>query len=275
MIRMELPFVKLHGNGNDFILIDEFNETKIPDEMKPQFSSLYCDRKFGIGGDGVLFLSRDGGKICMRLFQPDESEAEMCGNGIRCLTKYAFDSHYIGEKTTIHTLAGPVDVKAEYDEEGDFYAEVEMTDPIFDSSSIPAVGDGEFHEIISGYDVYAVNTGVPHAIVFIRDLDMIDVTTTAPAIRFSNFFPAGSNVNFVQITGDDEIRVRTYERGVEDETYSCGTGATASAVMAHRLKKTGPVVTVETQGGPLVITIKDKVLMKGPAVTVFTGSLPL
>jgi diaminopimelate epimerase len=275
MVGMELPFVKLHGNGNDFILIDEFKEVMIPDEMKARFSSLYCDRKFGIGGDGVLFLSKEGEKIRMRIFQPDESEAEMCGNGIRCLAKYAYDSKYIGEKATINTLAGPVEIKAEYDKDGDFYAEVEMTDPIFDSPSIQAGGKGEFHEIISGYEVYAVNTGVPHAVVFIRDLDMIDIAGIAPGIRFSHYFPVGANVNFVQVLGEDTIKIRTYERGVEDETLSCGTGATASAVMAHHLKKTGPVVTVETPGGPLVISVKEKVYMKGPAVTVFIGSLPL
>ena len=274
MVHMELSFVKLHGNGNDFILIDEFIETKIPDEMKAEFSSLYCDRRFGIGGDGVLFLSKNGNEISMRLFQPDGSEAEMCGNGIRCLAKYAFDSGYIGEITTIQTMAGDIKVQTEYNNEGDFTAEVEMTDPVFDAPSIPAGGKGEFHEIISGYEVYAVNTGVPHAVVFVRDLDMMDVASIAPGIRYSQFFPAGANVNFVQLTGNDAIQIRTYERGVEGETLSCGTGATAAAVIAHHLKKTGSVVTVDTPGGPLIITIKEKVFLKGPVITVFTGVLP-
>lgn len=275
LIRMELPFVKIHGNGNDFILIDEFTGEKVPDEMKPNFASLYCDRKFGIGGDGVLFLSRDGSDIRMRLFQPDESEAEMCGNGIRCLAKYAFDAGYIKESSVIQTMAGPVTATVGYDEEGDFLAEVEMTPPKYDAPLVPAKGSGDFHEIINGYEVYAVNTGVPHAVIFVRDLDGVDIYSVAPAIRSSPFFPAGANVNFVQVTGQDSLRIRTYERGVEGETYSCGTGATASAAIAFRLSKTGPVVEVETEGGPLTITIGEKVLMKGPAETVFTGNLVL
>lgn len=272
---MELPFVKIHGNGNDFILIDEFAGEKVPDEMKPNFASLYCDRKFGIGGDGVLFLSRDGNDIRMRLFQPDESEAEMCGNGIRCLAKYAFDAGYIKESCIIQTPAGPVTATVGYDEDGDFFAEVEMTPPQYDAPLVPAKGSGDFHEIINGYEVYAVNTGVPHAVIFVRDLDSVDVFAVAPGIRNSQFFPAGANVNFVQVTGQNSLRIRTYERGVEGETYSCGTGATASAAIAYRLSKTGPVVEVETEGGPLTITIGEKVLMKGPAETVFTGNLVL
>jgi diaminopimelate epimerase (EC 5.1.1.7) len=118
---MEIPFVKLHGNGNDFILIDEYAGEKIPDDMKGHFAAVYCDRKFGIGGDGVLFLLKSDDGIRMRLFQPDESEAEMCGNGIRCLAKYAFDAGYVKSPCTIQTLAGPVMVRMEYDEDGGLY----------------------------------------------------------------------------------------------------------------------------------------------------------
>ncbi|KAF5090721.1 diaminopimelate epimerase [Methanospirillum sp. J.3.6.1-F.2.7.3] len=272
---MEIPFVKLHGNGNDFILIDEFAGAIIPDEMKAHFAALYCDRRFGIGGDGVLFLQKEGNDIRMRLFQPDESEAEMCGNGIRCLAKYVFDAGYVKSPCTIQTLAGPVTVKMEYDEDGDFMAEVEMTKPAYDAPAIPAKGKGDFHEIINGYEVYAVNTGVPHAVVFFRDLDVVDITKVAPGIRSSQFFPAGANVNLVQVTGPDSIKIQTWERGVEGETLSCGTGATASAAIAHRLSKTGPVVEVETIGGPLTITLTDGAFMKGPAETVFKGVLTL
>ena len=272
---MELPFVKLHGNGNDFILIDEYSGERIPDDMKASFASVYCDRKFGIGGDGVLFLLKTDNGIRMRLFQPDESEAEMCGNGIRCLAKYAFDAGYVQSPCTIATMAGPVTVTMEYDEDGDFLAEVEMTPPVFESSRIPAKGKGDFHEIISGYEVYAVNTGVPHAVVFVKDLETIDMIKIAPQIRFSQFFPSGANVNFVQVTGGNSLEIRTWERGVEGETLSCGTGATASAAVAHHLSKTGDIVEVETIGGPLTITLKTGVFMKGPAETVFSGILKL
>ncbi|MDD1727982.1 MAG: diaminopimelate epimerase [Methanospirillum sp.] len=271
---MDLPFVKLHGNGNDFVLIDEWDGIKVPDEMKGEFAAVYCDRRMGIGGDGILFLGKTpDGKAAMRLFQPDESEAEMCGNGIRCLARYAFDMGYLAEKGTIQTLAGAVDVACEYDEDGDFLAEVTMTEPGFDAPSIPAKGSGDFHEIINGYEVYAVNTGVPHAVIFVKDIDSLDVCQLAPAIRNSQFFPKGTNVNFVEVIDQKNIRIRTFERGVEWETLSCGTGATASAAIAHRLGKTGPVVEVETQGGPLTITLTNGATMKGPADVVFTGML--
>ena len=272
---MEIPFVKLHGNGNDFILIDEFAGEIIPDDMKASFAALYCDRRFGIGGDGILFLVKDKDGIRMRLFQPDQSEAEMCGNGIRCLAKYAFDTGYVKNPCVIQTLAGPVTVKMEYDEDGDFLAEVDMNPPVYDAPSIPAKGKDDFYEIIGGYEVYAVNTGVPHAVVFVKDLEDLDPMKIAPPIRHSQFFPAGANVNFVEITSPDTIKIRTFERGVEGETLSCGTGATASAAIACRLKKTGPVVEVETIGGPLIITLSDGACMKGPAETVFTGLLTL
>ena len=273
---MELPFVKLHGNGNDFILIDEWNGLKVPEEMKGEFASVYCDRKMGIGGDGVIFLGKTpDGSPAMRLFQPDASEAEMCGNGIRCLIRYAFDMKYVSENCSIQTLAGSIGAVAGYDEDGDFLAEVTMTEPRFDAPSIPAKGSGDFHEIINGYEVYAANTGVPHAVIFVKDVDTLDICQMAPSIRNSQFFPSGANVNFVEVTGENNIRIRTFERGVEWETLSCGTGATASAAIAHRLGKTGPVVEVETEGGPLTICLTDGTKMKGPADTVFTGLLIL
>ncbi len=273
---MDLPFVKLHGNGNDFVLIDEWDGIKVPEEMKGEFASVYCDRRMGIGGDGVIYLGKTPeGNAAMRLFQPDESEAEMCGNGIRCLVRYAFDMGYIGAQSTVQTVAGKIEVAAGYDEDGDFLADVTMTEPLFDSPSIPAMGAGDFHEFINGYEVYAANTGVPHAVVFVKDLDNLDICQIAPAIRNSQLFPKGANVNFVEVTGSDSIRVRTFERGVEWETFSCGTGATASAAIAHRLGKTGDIVEVETQGGPLTISLTSVAKMKGPADVVFTGMLIL
>ncbi len=270
---MDLTFTKLHGNGNDFILIDEYQGEKIPDEMKPRFASVYCDRKFGIGADGVLFLSKNETGPVMRLFQPDESEAEMCGNGIRCLAKYAYDNGYVKDKCTINTLAGPIGVTMGIDDDGDFFADVEMITPIFDSPKIPAKGKGDFHEIINGYDIYAVNTGVPHAVIFVRDIENADIFSIALPIRNSPFFKNGTNVNLVQVVDRENIIIRTFERGVEGETLSCGTGATASAAIAHRLDKTGDVVEVETIGGPLTINLQNGTRMKGPAETVFSGTL--
>jgi len=268
---MEIPFAKLHGNGNDFIVIDEYEKVVIPDDMKAQFAALYCDRHYGIGADGVIYLMKSAKSDCrMRLFQPDESEAEMCGNGIRCLAKFASDARYVKESCAVETLAGPVTVAMEDTEDG-FFATVTMTPPLFDRKDIPATGTGEYQERIGDYDVYAVNTGVPHAVILVNAVDAIDVAAVAPAIRRHPTFLKGANVNFVEKSGENSIRIRTFERGVEDETLSCGTGATASAAVVHKLGLAGETVEIETRGGPLTIYLKDGVRMRGPASTVFSG----
>ncbi|MDN7026201.1 diaminopimelate epimerase [Methanoculleus sp. FWC-SCC1] len=272
---MEITFAKLQGNGNDFILIDEHDGEIIPDEMKPQFAALYCDRRFGIGADGVLFLQpSERADVKMRLFQPDESEAEMCGNGIRCLAKYAHDAGYVKESCTVETMAGIMPVTMGYDEEGNgFTATITMTNPVFDRSSVPATGEGEYEETIAGHTVYAVNTGVPHAVVFIRELGAVDIDRIGPAVRNHATFPQGANVNFVEIGGDGTLRIRTFERGVEAETFSCGTGATAAAAVANHRGFAGSTVEVETNGGPLVIRLGETTTMEGPAETVFVGTI--
>jgi diaminopimelate epimerase len=271
---MEIPFTKLHGNGNDFIVIDEYHKLVIPDEMKGQFAAVYCDRRFGIGADGVIFLMKSGkDDLRMRLLQPDESEAEMCGNGIRCLAKAAFDAGYVKGSCTVETPAGSIGVAID-STDGGFSATVTMTLPQFDRKDIPSTGSGEYREHIGDFDVYAVNTGVPHAVIVVDAVDAIDVEAVAPAIRRHATFPKGANVNFVEKTGENSIRIRTFERGVEEETLSCGTGATASAAVMRRLGLTGDVVEVETRGGPLTIYLKAGAKMQGPAVTVFTGIIP-
>jgi len=271
---MEIPFAKLHGNGNDFVIVDEYNGVVIPDEMKGQFAAIYCDRRFGIGADGIIYLAKSQkGGLKMRLLQPDESEAEMCGNGIRCFAKYAFDAGYAKESCTVETPAGEIGVAMGYRED-DFFATATMTPPRFDRRDIPATGSGEYRERIGDYDVYAVNTGVPHAVILVDSVDAVDMDTAAPPIRHHATFEKGANVNFVEKTGENSIRIRTFERGVEEETLSCGTGATASAAVVHRLGHTGETVEVETRGGPLTIYLQDGAKMEGPATTVFSGVIP-
>jgi diaminopimelate epimerase len=271
---VEIEFTKLQGNGNDFILIDEYEKVVIPDPMKGEFAASFCDRHFGIGADGVLYLSKAAatGDLRMRLFQPDQSEAEMCGNGVRCFAKYAYDHTLIGKKSVIETKAGLMPVEMDYSDE-DFMTKVLMPEPKFERSDIPATGSGDYKEHIGDYDVFAVNTGVPHAVIFVQSVEAIDISSVAPVIRHHATFPNGANVNFVQKTGTDEIRIRTFERGVEDETLSCGTGATASAVIAHKLGVTGETVHVGTEGGPLNIYLGKETFMEGPASTVFTGTI--
>ncbi|ABK14245.1 MULTISPECIES: diaminopimelate epimerase [Methanothrix] len=266
----QLEFVKLHGNGNDFILIDELNGERIPEDEKSEASRILCHRNFGIGGDGVLFLvPSERADIGMRLFQPDGSEAEMCGNGIRCLAKHAWESGYVGERFSVETLAGVIPIQVRRDRKG-FWARVEMGIPRFERSEIPADGEGTFLKVpLHGFEVSAVNTGVPHAVIFVENLD-IPVEQIAPKIRHSSCFPEGANVNFVRL--GNHLEVRTFERGVEAETLSCGTGSVAAAAVARRLGLVGETVEVMTKGGPLRISFAgEKAFMEGPAVTVCRG----
>jgi len=268
---MEIAFTKLQGNGNDFILIDERAQEVIPEDMKGAFAALYCDRRFGIGADGVLFLQASGvADVRMRLLQPDESEAAMCGNGIRCLAKYAYDAGYVKESCSVETGAGIIPVTMGYAED-EFTATITMPEPKFERSAIPAAGNGEYREEIRNLTVYAANTGVPHAVVFVKEIGAVDIASVGPAIRNHPTFPEGANVNFVEDAGNGTLRIRTFERGVEGETESCGTGATASAAVARHLGKAGDTVRVETKGGPLVIRFGEAVTMEGPAETVFSG----
>ena len=281
----ELVFTKLQGNGNDFILIDEFERELIPEELKAKFASLYTDRRFGIGADGVLFLS-EGVKapLKMRIFNPDESEAEMCGNGIRCFAKYVVDKGYDKYLVTkgftkdsfpVETLAGVIQVTTKYDDDEEFQATIGMPAPKFNRSEIPATGEGEYKEEILEDTVYAVNTGVPHAVVFVDEVGSVNIEDVAPPIRNHHTLLIGANVNFVEKRGENLLHIRTYERGVEAETLSCGTGAMAAAAVARKLGMVGDTVHVETVGGPLTIRFGEKTEMEGPARTVFTGSLEL
>jgi diaminopimelate epimerase len=206
----------------------------------------------------------------MRLFQPDESEAPMCGNGIRCFVKHAYDAGYVEKTCSVETKAGIIPVEMRYVDDT-FMATIGMPEPRFNRADIPATGEGEYKETIQGYQVFAVNTGVPHAVIFTDDLDLFPLAEIGPVIRHHETFPEGANVNIVRREGEDLLSIRTFERGVEDETFSCGTGATASAAVAHKLGYTGTKVRIETRGGPLVIILGEKTLMEGPAETVYRG----
>lgn len=272
---MRLKFTKLQGNGNDFILIDEYDGIVVPDDKKAAFAKKYCHRHFGIGGDGVLFLSKSGrAPLRMRIFNEDGSEAEMCGNGIRCFAKYALDQRYIVPgKTRIETLAGVLEVDTRV-EDGRTLVKVCMGKPLFDRKKIPAQGQGDLINVpLHGYEVSAVNTGVPHAVIFVDDLEDPYLMDAAPQIRFDKIFPKGANVDFV--TRDvGNLKVRTYERGIEGETLSCGTGSVAAAAVARHMGIIRDFVVVKTAGGELKITFENDVAyMEGGAETVFDGEL--
>lgn len=255
-------FTKLHGNGNDFILIDEYDQEIIPEGRKSSFAERFCSRRFGVGADGVLFLSKSKhANLRMRIFNPDGSEAEMCGNGIRCVVKYAIDAGYVRlGKVVIEAIAGDMKVEARKDTANQTWVKVDMGVPRFKF----------FEKELEGRKVSAVNTGVPHAVIFVDDLS-VSMAQVAPKIRHHSIFSEGANVNFVKV-GKNALEIRTYERGVEAETLSCGTGAAASAAVANKLGKIGDIVSIKTRGGMLHASLKDDhIFMEGTAETVYEG----
>jgi diaminopimelate epimerase len=258
---MKMRFIKIHCSGNDFILIDEMGGMKIKEREKAKFAEKYCSRRKGIGADGVLFISSSKhADFRLRVFQPDSSEAEMCGNGLICAAVYAGKKGYL-PSGKVQTPEGIKEVKAD-----GMRAKLDMGYPKFERKDIPALK--KFPRKLEGCLVYAVNTGVPHAVVFDR-LSLFD--KVAEKIRWNPLFPEGANVNFARVERG-KIHLRTYERGVEGETLSCGTGAVAVASLARKI---GIVkskdIRVITKGGELKVYDRGNFFLEGKAEIVFEG----
>jgi diaminopimelate epimerase len=230
-------FTKAQATGNDFIIVDN---RRSGFRGFPKLAKKVCDRKRSIGADGLLVI--DSSKECdfrMRIFNSDGSEAEMCGNGSRCAALYAVAKKIAGRDMTIETLAGVLKASVKGD-----LVKVMLTEPKDIRWNLCLM----IHKC--PYKVSFVNTGVPHVIHFVEDLDKVDVKDVGSHLRnHGEFAPEGTNADFVQINGKNNIKVRTYERGVEDETLACGTGSVASALIsAEREGMTSPV-TVQTRSG--------------------------
>ncbi len=254
--------VKMVAAGNDFIIFKEGENTLSKDEI-----IALCDRHYGVGGDGVLFVGPDS----MRIFNSDGSEAEMCGNGARCAMRFIYEN-FGREKAVMNTLAGPI--RGWYFP-GKKSAKVELTSP-------KNVRCDFSLSLKSGrMDVGFADTGVPHTIVFVEDVDSVDVDSLGREIRYhEDFAPAGTNVDFVQIVSDCEILARTYERGVEAETLACGTGSVASALLSL-IKRgiTKGVVNVKARSGEILTVEIEKsnsgfrTTLEGPVKHVFDGEI--
>ncbi|MEE9368989.1 MAG: diaminopimelate epimerase [Pontiella sp.] len=258
---MKIPFTKMHGAGNDFMVVDDQSQT-FPLDDKP-FIQRITSRRIGVGCDGILLLQpSDIADFRMRFINPDGGEQDMCGNGARCIARLAYDLGVATEKMEIQTGAGVV--KAEIQENA---IGLELTD----SSDLQLDLDTGLE-----WTVDFVNTGVPHTVVWVDDVQAVDLPLLGKMIRNHEWFmPNGTNVNFAGVEQDGSLTVRTYERGVEAETLACGTGVAAVALLAAERNRVKLPVTVHCAGGfDLVI---DSVLgittLTGGAVFVFDGEI--
>ena len=269
--QMPLPFVKMSGTGNDFILIDH-RKPRIALEVMPEFARLVCRRRFSAGADGLIFIEdSDKADFKWLFFNGDGSEAEMCGNGARCAARFAYMQGIASAHMRFETLAGIIEATV-----SDMNVSVRMTEPKdFQREQTVEV---EGNDLV----MHSVDTGVPHAVLFVEDFSQVDVRKLGSLIRHHReFMPAGTNVNFVQKLEGEALKVRTYERGVEDETLACGTGAVASALVFALLGEADSPVDIVTSGGDRLTIIFDlledrtatNVFLKGPAHVVYTGDL--
>jgi len=261
-----IPFKKMHGSGNDFILIDNRQELIKPDEA-PELAKRLCRRGFGIGADGLILIE-DSSKADFkwRFLNADGSLAEMCGNGGGCAARFAWLTGICGDRLTFETTAGIIKARVKNNS-----VKLQLTRPRDIKTGISLDLDGKEME------VDFADTGVPHVVIFCQDVEGMDVRGLGKVIRNHPFFqPAGTNVNFVQVLSHDQLKVRTYERGVEDETYACGTGASASALLAGLRGLVSSPVEVVTSGGERLLvhfdaTNLEEIYLEGNAVLVYSG----
>ncbi len=268
-------FTKMQATGNDFVIIN-YLENKLEYSYK-LLAEFICDRHYGVGADGILIIEQS--KIAdfkMKIFNKDGSEAEMCGNGIRCFAKYVYEKRLTDkEEFTIETLAGVKNVKLQIEGQTVVSVEVHMGEPIFELEKIPVIYlennySGKIY--IENIEIYPVSIGNPHAVCFVDNIDKINIEKYGKLIEDYKYFPNKTNVEFVQIIDDEHIKVRVWERGV-GETLSCGTGACAAAVISNKYKSTKSELTVDLLGGKLKISYNDIIKLKGTAEIVFEGSI--
>jgi len=273
-----MQFWKMHGLGNDFIIIDN-RDGKIADAEAGDLARRLCERNLSVGADGLLMISNSSmADMKMRVFNSDGSEAEMCGNGVRCFAKYCYENHII-KKTefVVDTLAGSKKVWLAVKNDDVEAVKVDMGVPEWERRRIPMLGestcvDCDLRVAETNYKVTCLSMGNPHCVIFVENVDNFPIERIGPIIESHESFPNRTNVEFVQILGRDKLKVRVWERGC-GETLACGTGACASAAAANRLGRVSTIVKVHLKGGQLLVELAEHVLMTGPAEKVFEGKL--
>ena len=266
-----LGFYKMSGHGNDFVLVDNRDNQVAEAELVP-LARAVCRRRLGVGADGMIFIvtGPPGVDFAWRFFNSDGSEPEMCGNGGRCAARFARMKGIAPAEMSFLTLAGVI--RAEVTPET---VKVQMPQP----------GEPDMDRVLDldGQDMKlcCLNTGVPHAVIWVDDLDAVPVREIGRAVRFHPWFkPAGTNTNFVQVLDQDRLAIRTYERGVEDETLACGTGSIAAALLSALKGLVKSPTQVLTRGGEELLVHFSRnekgfgeIYLVGPVRTVFSGRL--
>lgn len=277
-----LRFTKMHGIGNDYVYIDCTNG--IPSNLS-DLSIFLSDRHKGIGGDGIILICQSEiADFKMRIFNADGSEAKMCGNGSRCVGKYVYDFGLTDKlQLTLETLSGVKYLTLHPGQTGEIESvTVDMGAPCLEPEAIPVIAENNQNIPVVIYDqtfyLTAVSMGNPHGVIFVDDLDQVDIHGVGRQLEIHPMWPDRANIEFAQVISPTEIKMRVWERG-SGETMACGTGACATAVAASLLGLTQKEnVTIHLLGGDLCISQNPEnkhVMMTGPATTVFSGEINL
>jgi diaminopimelate epimerase len=273
-----MRFWKMHGLGNDYVVVDN-RDQKISAEHASALAKQVCERRFSVGADGLLLVCASKiADVKMRIFNADGSEAEMCGNGIRCFAKYCYENGIV-KKTefSVETLAGIKHVWLTLNGNEVGAVKVDMGAPNWQRSSLPMLGQGTaINETLEvdgkSYNVTCLSMGNPHCVTFVENVNSFPVGTVGPIIENNKAFPKRTNVGFVQVLNRNELRVRVWERGC-GETLACGTGTCAAVAAANKLGKVGNKVTVHVLGGDLEVEVGESLFLSGAAEKVYEGTL--
>jgi diaminopimelate epimerase len=271
-----MRFWKMHGLGNDYVVIDD-RDQKIIDAAG--LAKKLCERRFSVGADGLLLVYNSTiADVKMRIFNSDGSEAEMCGNGIRCFAKYCYENG-IAKKSefTVETLSGIKHVWLTLNGNDVATVNVDMGAPNWERASLPMLGEGTCINCnleVDGepYKITCLSMGNPHCVIFVENVDEFPVDYVGPIVENDRAFPKRTNVGFVQVLNKGALKVRVWERGC-GETQACGTGTCAAVAAANKLGKVGNQVSVHLLGGDLQVEVAKTLFLSGAAKKVFEGTL--
>jgi len=271
-------FWKMHGLGNDYIVVDS-KKQRISEQQIPKLAKKLCRRRFSIGADGLLLVCPSNvADVKMRIFNADGSEAEMCGNGIRCFSKYCYENGIVSKKAfNVETLSGIKQIWLTIKGSEVSSVKVDMGAPNWERSALSMQGQGTFiNETLEignkPYSITCLSMGNPHCIIFVEKVEEFPVNIIGPIVENYKAFPDRTNAAFVQVLNRNELKVRVWERGC-GETLACGTGTCAAVAAANRLGRVDHNVTVHLLGGDLEVEVGKTLLLIGAAEKVFKGTL--